>query len=162
MLIINKKFSIHRVSQVSIEEALTPNIELKIRTARLQIIVVCPMFLERVSERPEQATALSRQLCGERVLAMMLGVQDSNVSSSQRANLLGYLSWRKFFVKDQDETFVGQFLGAAVAILGTATNNNLKVDKTGFSVHPKKVKMVRFSIDRFEWYFNRAILYRIE
>jgi len=45
-------------------------------------------------------------------------------------------------VKDQDETFVGELLGAAVAILGTMPPPALRSDKTAFSVHPKKVKLV--------------------
>lgn len=76
---------------------------------------------------------------------MMLGVQDANLNAIHRSNLVSYQNWKKFFAKDQDETFVGQFFGAAVAILGnnSTINGNAKVDKIGFSVHPKKVKMVR-------------------
>jgi phosphoinositide 3-kinase adaptor protein 1 len=131
-----------RVSQVTFEDSLLPGTDLKIRNSRLQIVVVCPVFLERAAERPEHAATISRQLNTERVLAMMLGVQDIHLNTEHRAALVTYPSWRKFFVKDQDETFVGQFLGAAVAILGTAIASNLKNDKTAFSVHPKKVKLV--------------------
>lgn len=109
--------------------------------------------MERVSERQEQASQLSRQLSSERVLAMMLGVQESQLTG-RAGGLVGCQSWRKFFVKDQDETFVGQFLGAAVAILGSSiASNNLKIDKTGFSVHPKKVKMVSVANDESESIF---------
>lgn len=132
----------HRVAQVTLEDPLPPGSELRIRNSRLQIVVVCPVFLERVAERPDQAATISRQLCTERALAMMLGVQDCHVTPTHRANLLAYPTWRKFFVKDQDEAFVKQFLGAAVAILGTAVASSLKSDKTAFSVHPKKVKLV--------------------
>lgn len=45
-------------------------------------------------------------------------------------------------MKDQDETFVGELLGAAVGILGTTPPPALRSDKTAFSVHPKKVKLV--------------------
>ncbi|XP_011499576.1 PREDICTED: phosphoinositide 3-kinase adapter protein 1 [Ceratosolen solmsi marchali] len=130
-----------RVSQITFEDPLLPGTDFKIRNSRLQIIVVCPVFLERAAERPEHAATISRQLSTERVLAMMLGVQDIHLNMEHRAALVTYPSWRKFFVKDQDETFVGQFLGAAVAILGTAIASNLKNDKTAFSVHPKKVKL---------------------
>ncbi|KAJ8675748.1 hypothetical protein QAD02_011534 [Eretmocerus hayati] len=130
-----------RVSQVTLEEPLGPGAEYRLRSSRLQIVVVCPMFLERVLERPEQTSSITRQLCTENVLAMMLGVQDAQLNSAHRANLNTYQNWRKFFVKDQDETFVGQFLGAAVAALASPSPNGLKTDKTVFSVHPKKVKM---------------------
>ncbi|XP_014213966.1 uncharacterized protein LOC106643378 [Copidosoma floridanum] len=129
-----------RVLQLTFEEQLGPGADVRVRNSRLQIVVVCPIFLERVVERPEHATSVTRLLNTDRVLAMMLGVQDSHLSASQKASLVTYPSWRKFFVKDQDETFVGHLLGAAVTILGNASANNLKIDKTGFSVHPKKVK----------------------
>lgn len=45
-------------------------------------------------------------------------------------------------MKDQNETFVSELLGAAVAILGTMPPSALRSDKTAFSVHPKKVKLV--------------------
>lgn len=131
-----------RVSQVSIEEPLAAGAEQRIRSSRLQIVVVCPVLLDRVAERPEQTSCISRQLSPERVLAMMLGVQDGQLSPGHRASLVAYHTWRKFFVKDQDETFVGQFLGAAVAILANIQTNSLNTDKTAFSVHPKKVKIV--------------------
>lgn len=49
-------------------------------------------------------------------------------------------------MKDQDETFVGELLGAAVGILGTMPPPALRSDKTAFSVHPKKVKLVGKSL----------------
>lgn len=74
---------------------------------------------------------------------MMLGVHDSHISDAHKSILVSYNHWRKFFVKDQDETFVGELLGAAVGILGTTPPPALRSDKTAFSVHPKKVKLVR-------------------
>lgn len=47
-------------------------------------------------------------------------------------------------MKDQDETFVGELLGAAIGILGTTPPPALRSDKTAFSVHPKKVKLVGY------------------
>lgn len=132
----------YRVAHVTFEDPLAAGTESKIRNSRLQIVVVCPVLLERVAERPEQATNISRQLIADKVLAMMLGVYDVNLNARHRTNLVSYQHWKKFFVKDQDETFVGLFLGAAVAILGNAPSNSLKLDKTAFSVHPKKVKTV--------------------
>jgi phage portal protein BeeE len=103
---------------------------------------VCPILLDRIRISPEHAVHLTSHLVAERVLAMMLGVHDSHINDCHRSNLVSYDQWRKFFVKDQDETFVGELLGAAVAILGTAPPAALRCDKTAFSVHPKKVKLV--------------------
>jgi len=103
---------------------------------------VCPVLLERVRTNPEHAVHLTNHLVTEKVLAMMLGVHDSHISDIHRSSLVSCDQWRKFFVKDQDETFVGELLGAAVAILGTMPPSALRSDKTSFSVHPKKVKLV--------------------
>ncbi|OAD53817.1 Phosphoinositide 3-kinase adapter protein 1, partial [Eufriesea mexicana] len=130
-----------KVRHVTVEEPIQPGTEERIRSARLQIVVVCPVLLERVQSRPEHATNLSRQLITDKVLAMMLGVHDSHISDVHKSILVSYNQWRKFFVKDQDETFVGELLGAAVGILGTTPPPALRSDKTAFSVHPKKVKL---------------------
>ncbi|XP_014232165.1 uncharacterized protein LOC106656047 isoform X2 [Trichogramma pretiosum] len=135
-----------RLFQVSLEDTLTPNVELRIRASRLQIIIVCPVMMERVAERQDQTQQITRQFSSERVLAMMLGVQDAGLQASHRAAFVAYPTWRKFFAKDQDEGFVGQFFGAAVAILGNGAaaanaNGPGKQEKIGFSVHPKKVKL---------------------
>ncbi|XP_076662870.1 DBB domain-containing protein stumps isoform X3 [Andrena cerasifolii] len=130
-----------KVRHVTVEETMPPGTEDRIRSARLQIVVVCPVLLERVQSRPEHATGLSRQLITDKVLAMMLGVHDSHISDTHKSILVSYNQWRKFFVKDQDETFVGELLGAAVGILGTTPPPALRSDKTSFSVHPKKVKL---------------------
>ncbi|XP_076642587.1 DBB domain-containing protein stumps isoform X2 [Halictus rubicundus] len=130
-----------KVRHITVEETIPPGTEERIRTARLQIVVVCPVLLERVQSRPEHATSLARHLVSDKVLAMMLGVHDSHISDAHRSILVSYNQWRKFFVKDQDETFVGELLGAAVGILGTTPPPALRSDKTAFSVHPKKVKL---------------------
>ncbi|XP_011138035.2 phosphoinositide 3-kinase adapter protein 1 isoform X1 [Harpegnathos saltator] len=131
----------YRIRQVAIEEPIAPKMEERIRSSRLQVVVVCPVLLERVRANPEQTVHLTRHLVNEKVLAMMLGVHDSYINDSHKSSLVCYDQWRKFFVKDQDETFVGELLGAAVGILGTAPPPALRADKTAFSVHPKKVKL---------------------
>ena len=131
-----------RVRHIAIEEPIAPKTEQKIRSSRLQIVVVCPVLLERVRTNPEHAVHLTNHLIPEKVLAMMLGVHDSHINDTYRSSLVSCDQWRKFFVKDQDETFVGELLGAAVAILGTMPPPALRSDKTAFSVHPKKVKLV--------------------
>ncbi|XP_012228798.1 uncharacterized protein stumps isoform X1 [Linepithema humile] len=130
-----------KVRHIAIEESIAPKTEEKIRSSRLQIVVVCPLLLERVRTNPEHAVHLTSHLVAERVLAMMLGVHDSHINDCHRSSLVSYDRYKKFFVKDQDETFVGELLGAAVTILGTTPPSALRSDKTAFSVHPKKVKL---------------------
>ncbi|XP_011862378.1 PREDICTED: phosphoinositide 3-kinase adapter protein 1 [Vollenhovia emeryi] len=130
-----------RVRHIAIEEPIAPKTEEEIRSSRLQIVIVCPILLERVRTSPEHTVHLTSHLVAEKVLAMMLGVHDSHINDSHRSSLVSYDQWRKFFVKDQNETFVSELLGAAVAILGTTPPPALRSDKTAFSVHPKKVKL---------------------
>ncbi|XP_072754308.1 uncharacterized protein Stumps [Anoplolepis gracilipes] len=130
-----------KVRHMAIEEPIAPKMEEKIRSSRLQIVIVCPILLERIRITPENAVHLTSHLVAEKVLVMMLGVQDNHINDTHRSSLISYDQWRKFFVKDQDETFVSELLGAAVAILGTMPPSSLRNDKTAFSVHPKKVKL---------------------
>lgn len=121
---------------------------------------MCPLLLERVRINPEHAVHLTSHLVAERVLAMMLGVHDSHINDCHKSSLLCYDRWKKFFVKDRDETFVGELLGAAVGILGTTPPSVLKSDKTAFSVHPKKVKLVNnydiYIYERLPKYLNKS------
>lgn len=137
---------------------MLPGTEERIRSSRLQIVVLCPYLLKRVLVRPEQAMNLSRHLVPEKVLAMMLGVQEDHLTSNHKSALISYQEWRKFPVKDQDEDFVCQFFGAVFSILGTALPSSLKSDKTAFTVHPKKVKLVRII---FFFYSLRLPLFSI-
>ncbi|XP_033231155.1 phosphoinositide 3-kinase adapter protein 1 isoform X2 [Belonocnema kinseyi] len=130
-----------RVSHLTVEDSMLPGTEERIRSSRLQIVVLCPYLLKRVLVRPEQAMNLSRHLVPDKVLAMMLGVQEDHLTSNHKSALISYQEWRKFPVKDQDEDFVCQFFGAVFSILGTSLPSSLKSDKTAFTVHPKKVKL---------------------
>ncbi|XP_019883431.1 phosphoinositide 3-kinase adapter protein 1 isoform X3 [Camponotus floridanus] len=130
-----------KVRHMMIEEPIAPKMEEKIRSSRLQIIIVCPILLERIQINSENAVHLTSHLVTEKVLAMMLGVQDEHINDTHRSSLISFDRWRKFFVKDQDAMFVSELLGAAVATLGTTPPSALRNDKTAFSVHPKKVKL---------------------
>ncbi|XP_012525011.2 uncharacterized protein LOC105830310 isoform X2 [Monomorium pharaonis] len=130
-----------RIRHIAIEEPLASKTEERIRSSRLQIVIVCPILLERIRTNPEHAIRLTSHLVTEKVLAMMLGVQDGHISDTHRSSLVSYDQWKKFFVKNQDETFVSELLNAAIVILGTTPPPALKCDKTAFSVHPKKVKL---------------------
>ncbi|XP_051156059.1 phosphoinositide 3-kinase adapter protein 1 isoform X3 [Leptopilina boulardi] len=130
-----------RVRHITVEDSLTTNTEDKLKSSRLQIVVICPFLLKRILTRPEQAMNLSRHLVPDKVLAMMLGVQEDHLTSGHKSALISFQNWKKFPVKDQDEDFVCQFFGAVFAILGNAPPTTLKSDKTSFTIHPKKVKL---------------------
>ena len=128
---------------------MPPGTEERISSSRLQIVVICPFFLKRVLTRPEQAINLSRHLVPDKVLAMMLGVQEDHLTTGHKSALISYQEWKKFTVKDQDEDFVCQFFGAVFSILGSAPPSTLRNDKTAFTIHPKKVKLVRIILLSF-------------
>lgn len=142
MTIINK-INAFRIRQYSVEDPVTFNEERSIK-APLQIVIICPNLLERASNKSDETLNLTRQLLPDRLLAMMLGVHDGHLTDIHKSALASYDQWQKFFVKDQDEKFVRELLTATDHLLGIGATNNAKSDKgdkTGFSVHPKKVKL---------------------
>ena len=83
---------------------------------------------------------------------MMLSVRDpQDVREIHRAALVSYRYWKKLMVRDQDEMFVAQLLSVAMSILAGNPANEICDESSsgghqnspGFSVHPKKVKLVR-------------------
>jgi hypothetical protein len=57
----------------------------KMMGVKLQIVILCPQFLHHIYENPGPATTLGRLLQPDRVLAMLLGVEDSAVTEQHRA-----------------------------------------------------------------------------
>lgn len=47
---------------------------------KLQLVVVCPGFLEHISENPETSCGLGKLLLPDRTLALLLGVTDDNLT----------------------------------------------------------------------------------
>ncbi|XP_025074367.1 uncharacterized protein LOC105428464 [Pogonomyrmex barbatus] len=86
-----------KVRHIAIEEPIALKTEEKIRSSRLQIVIVCPILLERVRLSPEHAVHLTNHLVAEKVLAMMLGVHESHINDIHRSSLISYDQWRKFF-----------------------------------------------------------------
>jgi len=60
-------------------------IEAKMMGVKLQIVILCPQFLHHIYENPGPATTLGRLLQPDKVLAMLLGVEDSAVTEQHRA-----------------------------------------------------------------------------
>jgi len=60
------------------------------------------------------------------------------------SSVLGtYEQWERRVVKDQDERFVGDFLGLAMDKLGKVWRQQASHSKSTFSVMPKKIKQVK-------------------
>ncbi|KAK7873874.1 hypothetical protein R5R35_005736 [Gryllus longicercus] len=113
--------------------------EEKMVRVKLQIVILCPQFLEHIYDNPAPASILTRLLQPDRVLAMLLGVEESNITEQHQAVLPSYQQWQRMQVKDQDESFVGDFLGAGLTILARVSRQQLAKEKALFSIVPKKV-----------------------
>lgn len=60
----------------------------RLSKAHLQIVIVCPEFLKKISEQPGPASILGTLLHPARVLAMLLGVTDDMVNVQHRTGKL--------------------------------------------------------------------------
>ncbi|KAG8237079.1 hypothetical protein J437_LFUL005186, partial [Ladona fulva] len=116
-------------------------LEEKMAGVRLQVVIICPQFLDYLFQHPEPGSAVGRLLCPERVLAMLLGVEENSINEEHRAALISYNQWKHLQVKNKDEKFVADFLNVAMGILSrVSTNTATRSEKALFSVMPKKVK----------------------
>ncbi|XP_033607851.1 phosphoinositide 3-kinase adapter protein 1 isoform X5 [Cryptotermes secundus] len=135
-----------RIMCVGLEDVVGPQvvplaIEEKMTHVKLQIVIICPQFLHHIYENPGPATTLGRLLQPDRVLAMLLGVDESAVTEQHRAALISYQQWHHIQVRDQDESFVSKFLQEALDMMARVwRQQTLRADKALFSVIPKKVK----------------------
>ncbi|XP_046406145.1 uncharacterized protein LOC124171042 isoform X2 [Ischnura elegans] len=115
--------------------------EEKMAGVRLQIVIICPLFLDYLFQHPEPVSAIGRLLCPERVIAMLLGVEESSITEEHRAALISYNQWKHLQVKNKDTKFVTDFLNLAMGILSRmVTLPTNRMEKASFSVMPKKVK----------------------
>ncbi|KAJ8940957.1 hypothetical protein NQ318_006808 [Aromia moschata] len=117
---------------------------------KLQLVVVCPSFLEFISENIEESCALGKLLLADRTLALLLGVSDSDLSDAHKRVLPTYFQWQRQCVgQDQDENFTKEFLGQAMAILSRVWKQQSSViaqEKSCFSVNPKKIRQGQSSV----------------
>lgn len=47
---------------------------------KLQIVVVCPSFLQFISSHPEECSVIGKILLADRTLALLLGVTDEDLT----------------------------------------------------------------------------------
>lgn len=78
-----------------------------------------------------------------------------------------YDNWRRMIVKDQDPTFVGDFLGIGMDILSRswhlreALGNSVEQTDAMFSILPKKVKVVRIFLMVFFFFRIYFIIFTL-
>ncbi|XP_066146794.1 phosphoinositide 3-kinase adapter protein 1 isoform X1 [Euwallacea fornicatus] len=144
-----------KIKNAYLEESLTDKIDdLKFSEGatgvKLQLVVVCPKFLDFVAQNPTQASKLTRLLLPDRTLALLLGITDADISDVHKNALSSYHQWQRQSVgQDQDQTFTKEFLNQAMAILSKIWKQQSSViaqEKSCFSVTPKKIKQGQNSV----------------
>lgn len=133
---------------------------------KLQLVILCPGFLDFVSEYPEKCSEIGKLLLADRSLALLLGVSDIDLTDIHKKGQLiwfffskfaelfflvfpTYFQWQRQGVgQDQDENFTKEFLGQAMSILSRIWKLQTSVtqEKSYFSVSPKKIRQGQNSV----------------
>ncbi|KAI4459417.1 bank1/pik3ap1 family member [Holotrichia oblita] len=138
-----------RVHHLCIEDIIEANGEIrfileKTAAVKLQLIVICPDFLDQIAKNLNKMSCLSKLLYPNRILALLLGVTDNDILDIHKNVLTTYSQWQRHIVgEDQDETFTKEFLGAAMTIFTRVWKQQSSIsaqEKSHFSVSPKKVR----------------------
>ena len=97
-----------RVRHLPVEDMadclLPPPMEKEITSSRLQLILLSPTLLQFLARNSN--FSLGRLLHPDRVIAIMLGVRDAQISPQIRQNLVSFAQWIHLEAKDHDLEFV--------------------------------------------------------
>ncbi|KAK9693547.1 Dof, BCAP, and BANK (DBB) motif [Popillia japonica] len=144
-----------KVHHLCIEDIIEANGEIrfileKTAAVKLQLIVICPDFLDQIAKNLNKMSCLSKLLYPNRILALLLGVTDNDIVDIHKNVLTTYSQWQRHIVgEDQDETFTKEFLGAAMTIFTRVWKQQSSIsaqEKSHFSVSPKKVRQGQNSV----------------
>lgn len=134
------------IEDVAENSGLSATLEQRVSSVKLNIVIVCPKFLEHVAAEPKSSAALCSLLTPDRTIAMLLGVMDEDLTEIHHTALTAYTQWVRHQVgQDQDQDFARDFISAAMGILTKVTRQQYAAsmeERTTFSVMPKKVKQV--------------------
>lgn len=80
----------YRILSLAIEDICQPgpvpkHLEEKLKNAKLEILILCPVFIQYIIQYPEHGIKLAKNVRPDRVLAMLLGVEESTVSDDLKA-----------------------------------------------------------------------------
>ena len=107
---------------------LPPPMEKEITSSRLQLILLSPTLLQFLARNSN--FSVGRLLHPDRVIAIMLGVRDSQISPQIRQNLVSFAQWIHLEAKDHDLEFVQTVSYFSLQILqqngGTTVNGGHK------------------------------------
>lgn len=106
--------------------------------AKLQLLITCPRLLNYIDQLPSEKSNGFTVFQPEKVLAMLLGMDDSAIKETHKKFFSEFDRWQRMSMKTQDHTFVDNFLAMAVDVLSKKTRK--MAESTSFSIIPKKIK----------------------
>ena len=148
-------FVCYRVRHLPVEDLadclLPPHMEKEITSSRLQMILLSPTLLQFLARNSN--VVIGRLLHPDRVIAIMLGVRDSQITAQNRHSLVSFAQWIHLEAKDHDLEFVQTVLYFSTQILqrsSAATAGNLtltseKNSSNGSGANKRFLRLARSS-----------------
>ncbi|XP_055680044.1 uncharacterized protein LOC129788072 isoform X2 [Lutzomyia longipalpis] len=136
---------------VKIEEGnLSADIVSRCLATKLQIVIICPSLL--ALPHSQLMTQLSAILRPEKVLGLLLEIDEMRVLDIHQQALPNFKQWRRCAIRSNDQSFIGNVLGIATDILGPALRDqplSNSIPSTGvtqtahdaFTVLPRKLRI---------------------
>nr|XP_053627612.1 uncharacterized protein LOC128685113 isoform X2 [Cherax quadricarinatus] len=114
----------------------------QLKGAKLQIVILSPCFLAHIA-KPGRSE-IGQLFKPEKVLALLLGVDDSQFTMAHRSALYSYNDWHRLRVRNMDLTFVYEVLFEGISILKSCELFSQYQDERNaeFKITPRKVNMV--------------------
>ena len=118
---------------------LPTRMEADLFNARLQLVIVSPVFLQWVYKNPAQL--VGRILQQDRVIALLLGVREEQVTTEHRSSLISFPQWVHLEARDHDLEFVQTVLYFSSQILQRTDHRAAPVsaESLAFTLFPRKV-----------------------
>ncbi|XP_064092348.1 uncharacterized protein LOC135205527 isoform X3 [Macrobrachium nipponense] len=115
----------------------------KLKEARLQIVIISPRFMEHIAGQGR--SEIGQLFEPEKVLGLLLGVNDSQFSMAHLSALYSYKDWHRLKVRNSDLNFVEEVRCEALKILN---KNKLYIDflderAAKFKVSSRKITMTQ-------------------
>ncbi|XP_068211852.1 uncharacterized protein stumps [Palaemon carinicauda] len=126
-----------------IEDAVGGLEAVRLKEARLQIVIISPRFMAHIAGHGR--SEIGQLFEPEKVLGLLLGVNDSQFSMAHLSALYSYKDWHRLKVRNSDLHFVEEVLCEAIKILN---KNKLYVDflderAAKFKVSSRKITMTQ-------------------
>ena len=118
---------------------LPTRMESELFNARLQLVIVSPLFLQWIYKNPAQL--VGRLLQQDRVIALLLGVREEQVLSEHRSSLISFPQWVHLEARDHDLEFVQTVLYFSSQILQRTENTrkHQTAESLSFTLFPRKI-----------------------